>query len=73
MLNELSAFKESIDRDNFITVLDQFYNLLNVDQKRKLIDWHVIKMRRENSPRKRRYDKNQYYRYGKRNSKKPIY
>lgn len=54
LLNEFSLHNETLNKEEFVLALDQLYNVLNVDQKRKLVNWYVKDIKRENSPRKRR-------------------
>ena len=54
LLNEFSLHNETLNKEEFVLALDQLYNVLNVDQKRKLVNWYVQDVKRENSPRKRR-------------------
>ena len=54
LITEFSLHNETLNREEFVIALDQLYNVLNVDQKRKLVNWYVKEIKRSNSPRRKR-------------------
>jgi hypothetical protein len=54
LIEEFSSQPEALNREEFVMALDQLYKAVSVGERRKLIDWYVKKVKRENSPRKRR-------------------
>lgn len=58
LINELKEQKEVLYFDEFLLAMEDLYKIINVDEKRKLVNWYVEGFKRENSPRKKRANSN---------------
>lgn len=54
LINELSIHQEELNYEEFILAINQLYQVVSVDEKRKLVNWYVDNIKRQNSPRKKR-------------------
>ncbi len=54
LIEEFASQNEALNREEFVMALDQLYRVVSVNEKRKMVDWYVQRVKRENSPRKRR-------------------
>jgi hypothetical protein len=53
ILTEMKEHGDSLNLEEFITAVNQLYYILNISQRRQLLNWFV-NMKRSDSPRKRR-------------------
>lgn len=51
LLEELKENNESLTKEEFLLAIAQLFNVLNVDQKRRILNWYTA-IKRQNSPRK---------------------
>jgi hypothetical protein len=54
IINELRANNLNLNYQEFIMVIEHLYRVINVDEKRRLINWYVDNIKRGRSPKKTR-------------------
>lgn len=55
IIEELQLNKLELNFEEFLLVIDHLYKIINVDEKRRLINWYLKNVKRDNSNRKRQY------------------
>ncbi len=54
IIHELKTQNLKLSYEEFILVADHLYKVINVNERRKLINWYVMNVKRENSNRRTR-------------------